>query len=517
MPPIAAGAGTLLRYRNTRFTASTLVNASSRSLPPVPPLSGARLQATAGPGTATNIPPVAGGPDLRYLLHHSTMGFTVPDYLEARQLGWATWLEQQLQPETIDDSDVDSVLVQLPTLTLSASELLIQYPDDLVEQVLLELQFAVMLRMIYSRKLLFERVVELWTDHFNISQLDDLCLWFKTVDDREVVRANALGKFPEMLSASAKSPAMLWYLDNYTNIVGAPQENYARELMELHTLGVDGPYSEQDVREVARCFTGWTLDGVYTSGGSPGEFIFVPQLHDTGSKQVLGITIPPGGGIEDGEMVLQILATHPKTAEFVATKLCRGLLGYEPSTELVGDVAAVYLATDGDIKEMVRHILHPETVAAIPLDERTKLRRPAHFVVSLLRAGLVGSTDLLSVTARTLRLGQVPYFHPTPDGYPDSLDAWGSGVLPRWEYASDLFGGAIPGNVPDSATLQALIASSPKSGVLAGINWTLTGGLLPSRELHDVQLYLDSQPVLTDAVLREAFGLAASSPGYQFF
>jgi len=240
-------------------------------------------------------------------------------------------------------------------------------------------------------------------------------------------------------------------------------------------------------------------------------------MHDSGAKRVLGVDIPAGGGIEDGEKVLEILSTHPKTAEFIATKLCRGLLGYEPPAWLVADVGSIYLTTGGDIRQMVRAILQPDTVAAIPTRERTKLRRPAHLAISLLRATLVSSGDLLQITYRLLRLGQVPFFWPTPDGPPDSLDAWGSAVLPRWEYASDLFSGAIPSNVPDSTILQALVASSPQSGVAAGINWALTGGLLSSREEQDVQSYLDAQPVLTDAVLREAVARAASSPGYQFF
>ena len=489
---------------------------SGASLPPHLLQASAAAQLARPPSSTSTQQNARNEPDLRFLMHHATMGFSVPDYFAAQNLGWSAYLEQQLDPGSIDDAAVDSVLALLPTLPKSASELLTQYPDEQVETVLLELQFAVMLRAIYSKRQLYERMVAFWTDHFNISQLDDLCLWFKTVDDREVIRQHALGKFPDMLKASARSSAMVWYLDNYANTVGSAQENYARELLELHTLGVDGPYTENDVREVARCFTGWTLDGIVTSG-PPGEFVFVPDLHDYGPKTVLGHGIPALGGIEDGEQVLDILANHPRTAEFISSKMCRWLLGYEPPVGLVRSVAQIYLQTGGDIKQMIRLILDPTVVVRIPVGRRTKLRQPLHYAVSLMRAGLIESSDLLQITIASQTLGQVPFFWPTPDGPPDSLEKWGSSVLPRWEYSSRLFGGQIPGNQPNPAMIQALMNSAPGGDVAARINWALTGGLLSVEDEAEVRAFLMAQPVVTDSVLGEAFALASSSPSYQFF
>lgn len=470
----------------------------------------------AGLGAAAQAATAPGQADLRYLLQHATMGFTVGDYAEARVLGWSGWLEQQLNPQGIDDSAVDAVLAQLPTLPLTATQLYIGYQDQAVVQVVTELQYAVLLRAIYSRRQLYERLVTFWTDHLNISQLDDICLWAKTQDDREVVRAHALGTFPDLIKASAKSPAMQWYLDNYANAVGAPQENWARELLELHTLGVDGPYTEDDVKEVARCFTGWTLGA---SVGSPAllDFVFVPALHDFGQKTVLGQTIPAGGGISDGELVLDLLAHHPSTAEFIAGKLTRWLLMYEPPQELVRSVARTYLATGGDIPSMIRVILDPDTVARIPVEERMKLRQPLHFMIALLRSAQVGSQNLLQITQDSERVGQTPFWWPSPDGPPDSLEAWGPAVLPRWDFASRLFMNQIQGNQPDGATLQALVQTAPAgSSTAAAINWVLTGGLLSAEDEAEVQAYIDSRPFFNELVLREAFALAASSPSYQF-
>lgn len=457
----------------------------------------------------------AGGPDVRYLIEHATWGFSLPDWAEARGMGWTAWLERQLDPLSIPDPDVDLVLSSLPSLGLTTSQLWTQYPNEAVGTVLTELQYAFLVRAIYSKRQLFERLVAFWTDHFNISQLDDLCLWAKTDDDREVARKHALGTFPEMLRASARSSAMLWYLDNYANILGAPQENYARELMELHTLGVDGPYTEDDVKEVARCFTGWTLSGF--GGGAFGEFEFVPALHDTGSKQVLGRTIPAGGGVEDGEIVLDILARHPKTAEFIATKLTRFLLGYEPPASLIARVKSIYLATDGDIKSMVRAILDPNVVLAIPEVERTKLRQPLHYICSVARSGLFLSGNLLELTGEAEKLGQVPYWWPTPDGPPDSLEKWGSAVLPRWTFASTIYGGGLGATQPDFVLLRNLMLLAPGGDDAARINFVLTGGRLSTEDEEELRGYLSLQGQLTPAVLAEAFALAVSSPSYQYF
>ena len=183
-------------------------------------------------------------------------------------MGYGNWLEWQLDYENVDDAAVDAALAGYQTLDMTNNELYTTFIED-PTPVVFELQQALLLRSIYSRKQLFERMVDFWTNHLNINQFDDFALWWKTSDDKRVVRKYAMESFPELLRASAHSSCMLWYLDNWFSTSGNEQENYARELLELHSLGVDGPYTEDDVREVAKCFTGWTFRGVYA--GQPAE------------------------------------------------------------------------------------------------------------------------------------------------------------------------------------------------------------------------------------------------------
>jgi len=454
--------------------------------------------------------------DILFLINRATNGFTVPAYQEALSMGYHGWLQWQLDHENIDDTAVDTALSAYPTLNLSNTELYENYIND-PGAVALELQEALLVRAIYSRKQLFERMVEFWTDHFNISQLDDLALWWKTADDRDTIRAHALGSFPEMLQASSRSSCMMWYLDNYANIAGAAQENWARELMELHTLGVDGPYTGNDVREVARCFTGWTFHGVFTAG-PVGQWTYVNAVHDQGSKVVLGQNIPANGGSADGQTVLNMLANHPKTAEFISTKMARHLLSYDPPQALIQRVTDVYMSTGGDIKSMVREILRPPSVAMVPEHKRPKLKRPYHLAVAMTRALQINSTNLLGITAEMQRMGQVPYWWPAPDGYPDELNAWGSALLPRWEFNSRITGLNLDGNRALIQTIADLMATAPASATTVGqkIDWILTGGGMRPVDVNAVDSFWDSQAGGA-LVLREAIALAASSPGYQYY
>ena len=464
-----------------------------------------------GPGSMDQV--------LRSLLNHATQGFNLPDYWEAKGMGYDAWLEWQLDYEAIDDSAVDSALAYYPTLTMNNPTLYTTYVND-AATVVYELQDANLRRSIYSRKQLYERMVEFWTDHFSISQLDDYCLWFKTRDEARVIRKHALGSFPEMLRNSPKSAAMLWYLDNWNNQAGAVQENYARELLELHTLGVDGPYTQQDVVEVARCFTGWTFTGLYDSQPI-GLFSFKGNYHDYGQKTVLGNVIN-GSGVSEGEQVIDILATHPKTAEFISTKMARWLLGYEPPQDLIDRLVQIYLSTQGSIKPMVREILSMEVLGKVKPEVRTKFKRPYHVVTSIMRAARVSSSNLLALTSELQRLGHVPYWYATPDGYPDTVEKWGRSLLPRWQFLSRLFGGyaggGIIGNTVDTIGLGDLMDTAPPgSNYAQQIDWVLTGGDSDPAHVAEVQAYKDAHPNKPNAVLRESFVLLASSPSYQLY
>jgi len=310
------------------------------------------------------------------------------------------------------------------------------------EYVIRQLQQRALLFAIYSPNQLRERMVDLWTNHFNIYARKGRAMYRVSKDQTEVIRQNALGSFPQMVKTSAKSPAMLGYLDNTVNRKGVPNENYARELMELHTLGVDGGYTQTDVQEVARCFTGWSIENRFMH--AKGQFRFDPDSHDEGAKTVLGQTIPAGGGIEDGERVLEILTTHPSCARFVAGKIVRCFLGDErlPWTDRL---AEIYLLTGGRIAAMLVPLLESTDL----LDGPPIVKRPFDFLVSLLRAVDADTDAGAGLQAHLDKMGQPLHQWPMPDGYPDQAGAWTGSLLARWNFALALTHGQVPGTHVD--------------------------------------------------------------------
>src|SRR5438309_7571676 len=249
-------------------------------------------------------------------------------------------------------------------------------PPKNPQMVVTELQRAKLLRAVYSEQQLYELMVDFWENHFSIFANKDDDRYLLTGYDRETIRPFAMGRFRDLLGATAHSPAMLFYLDNWRSSVPRPyaatkdkpagvdgglNENYARELMELHSMGVDGGYTQKDVQEVARCFTGWTIE----KPNQEGLFLYRPGLHDNGDKVVLGHKIPAGGGIADGERVLDILAMHPATAHFISIKLARRFISDDPPQSVVNRAAQVFLKTDGSIRETLRAIVtSPEFFSA---------------------------------------------------------------------------------------------------------------------------------------------------------
>ncbi len=464
-----------------------------------------------------------------HLLDRIGYGPRPGDLERVRAMGIARYIELQLHPEQVDDSLVETKLKGFQSLDMTAAELLDKFPRPKAvpktpadtqskdqartrppRDIGTELQQAKVLRAVYSERQLYEMMVDFWTNHFNIFMGKGDDLWFLTPHDREVIRKNALGKFQDLLESTAKSPAMLFYLDNWTSIAppghrvaqvdplisqarrflpdrfrlfqprakvtsqsllnprlvqlprqpGAeprppakqpPQrrglnENYARELMELHTLGVDGGYTQKDVIEVARCFTGWTIRQPQVEG----TFSFNPRAHDDETKVVLGHNIPAGGGIHDGEMVLDILAHHPSTARFIATKLVRRFISDDPPSSLVDRAAKVFLKTDGDIREVVRTIITSREFFA-PEALHAKVKTPLELAVSAIRA-LGADTDasqpLLGAIAR---MGEPLFQYQPPTGYPDVASAWmntGS-LLERLNFGLALGGNRLRGTQVD--------------------------------------------------------------------
>ncbi len=386
------------------------------------------------PKVSTPTDPVA------HLLHRTTFGVKPGELERARQMGVEAWLDEQLHPERIDDSATEAQVSALfPTLGMSPQELydVAQAAEDGGYSVAMELKRATLYRALFSRRQLYEVTVEFWNNHFSMYHFKDYVSIWKTVDDREVSRQLAFGHFRELLIASAHSPAMMIFLDNEDNVADGPNENYARELMELHTVGVDAGYTQADVHEVARCFTGWTVN--YNDEGANGEFLFEADAHDPGPKRVLGVAIAGGDpGMLDGRRVLETLARHPSCARFISTKLCRRFVADTPPASLVDKAAATFTATGGDVRAVLRAILLSDEFFA---SAGQKLRRPYEFLVAALRALVpqVTTVDALDNFIYSLySLGQVPFEWEPPNGYPDVGAAWANtnGMLGRWNLAS---------------------------------------------------------------------------------
>ena len=387
-------------------------------------------------------------------LQRLTFGPTAAERLEAASMGVSGWIEEQLAPRQVADSAADLLVRPFDSLSLEASDLAAWNREDVVR----DLRRATLLRQVYSRRQLYEVMVEFWTDHFNISADKGDCWFLKTVDDREVIRAHALGNFRDLLWGSAHSPAMIVYLDNQANLKGAPNENYARELMELHTLGVHGGYGQSDVMELARCLTGWSVRNRFWLG----DFVFQPDFHDPGWKDVLRVRVEPAGQAE-AEGLLDVLALHPSTAGHLARKLVQRFVGETPGrhAELVARVARAFLESRGDIGSTLRPLLLD---VRFEEEAEPKFKRPVNFLLSALRMldaetdGGTGLQDRLSV------MGQLPFAWATPDGPTDEAAPWKGGLLSRWQFALDLMTGRIGGTrVPLGEWMEAAGVGTPDS------------------------------------------------------
>ncbi|BCM93789.1 hypothetical protein IAD21_05680 [Abditibacteriota bacterium] len=277
-----------------------------------------------------------------------------------------------------------------------------------------ELVQAKLVRAVESKRQLQEVLADFWNNHFNIDMRKKAGRTLKVIDDRDAIRPHMFGSFRELLGASAHSPAMMIYLDNASSTVamkarggktrGGLNENYARELMELHTLGVDGGYTQTDVTEVARCFTGWSIEP------QNGTFVFRPRVHDNDEKHVLGRTIAANGGQRDGEQVLDMLASSPSTAKFLSLKLCQRFVADEPPAQLVDRIAQTWTRTNGDLPSVYRALfLSPEFLSAGAY--RAKIKSPFEYTVSAVRAlgGQVSVPDEKSPVdkLRLTRIGSV--------------------------------------------------------------------------------------------------------------
>jgi uncharacterized protein (DUF1800 family) len=407
------------------------------------------------------------------------------------------------------------------------------------QRVAMEIQSARVARALLSERQLEEVMVDFWENHFSVFTGKGVVRYYLPDYDR-AIRPHALGNFRDLLGAVATSPAMLFYLDNAQSgvepgrpslvaqqpigrgrgarppmrrlpppgmpgdpPVAIPQpgrrpglnENYARELLELHTLGVDGGYTQQDVIDVARALTGWTIDA--PRGG--GRFIFRPAMHDAGPKTVLGIALAEGRGIEDGEQVLTILARHPSTARFISMKLARRFVSDTPPASLVDRAAATFTRTDGDIREVVRTIVtSPEFFSQAAY--RSKVKTPFELVVSTLRA-LDAAPDATPRTARVVQqLGQPIFGKETPNGYPDVADAWlnTGAILNRINFGTMVVSGQVPGIAIDRWPTARAVRDSTRDVQVDAVIASLLGGGV-STDTREILLtgrnpFLDANP-----------------------
>jgi uncharacterized protein (DUF1800 family) len=343
-------------------------------------------------------------------------------------LGVEGYIEEQLAPETIDDSALETALAQFPSLTQTFQELRANYsnnpvpPQQGLGTIGRELKQAKVLRAVMGRRQLAEVLVDFWLNHFNVAAGSSQRTRYDISPyDRITLRPNVLGTFEDLLLADARSPAMGDYLDNRRNRVNGLNENYAREVLELHTVSVNGPYTETDIPELARCFTGWREDYAAADG-----FQFVPAQHDQGAKTVMGVAIPPNGGMQDGLTMIDFLAHHPSTAQFLARKLVIRFVSETPPQRLIDEAAGVFLGTGGDLRAVVRAILLSPEFLASPQYRHTKAKRPLVFYASLARALGANPTQINTnnLRNRIADMGENLYDAGPPTGYPDVSAFW---------------------------------------------------------------------------------------------
>ncbi len=353
------------------------------------------------------------------------------------------FIDEQLAPEKINDDRAEFRVQKFETLALAPIGEFYEFRPHILRE---ELTRATLTRAVYSERQLYEVMVRFWSDHFNIDISKGECKWLKPADDRDVIRPHALGKFPELLAASARSQAMLTYLDGRENRVRKPEdrpnENYARELLELHTLGVHGGYTQQDVMEIARCLSGWRIGrGLFQVG----KVQFEPGLHDNRTKTVLGEAIPVRTGRDgrkDFDDVLRIVAAHPSTGRHIATKLCQRFIADEPPAAAIDTVAREFTKTKGNIRETLRALFATDEFRGT---RGNKFKQPLHFLASALR-GTDAETDAARPLVNYLaRMGHMPFEYPAPDGYPAHAEPWMSTLLWRWNFAAKLAQGQIKG------------------------------------------------------------------------
>jgi uncharacterized protein (DUF1800 family) len=503
--------------------------------------------------------------DANRVLNRIAYGPAPGDIEHVKAIGIAAYIDEQLAPEKLGEPEaLSQQLASLETLRESPAALFKQYGNPAIKalkeagddpekqkqavqalrkeanRVPQQAQDARLLRAVESPRQLEQLMTEFWFDHFNVYAGKGVDrIWVGTYE-RDAIRPYVLGHFRDLLEATAKHPAMLFYLDNWRSTYNgfAPRggglfstqpakgstglnENYAREVMELHTLGVDAGYTQQDVTELARILTGWTYDPrAMADGDDQAGFFFAHRRHDADDKIFLGEKIAENGVLE-GETALDLLAGNPNTAHHIAYELTQFFIADEPPPALVHKVAARFRATDGDIRETLRTLLHDKAL----LDPRnTKFKTPYQYVVSALRASGQPLGNPRPALRALRQMGQPVYGCATPDGYKNTETAWlnPNAMLLRIDFATALGAGKlklIPGD--DSAEADPVAAAAPVDAMAPAAGGTMESHLrrvTPDESNLLATLGLELSPSTTQAIGEAApalrTGLLLGSPEF---
>jgi uncharacterized protein (DUF1800 family) len=489
------------------------------------------------------------------------------------------WIDRQLTADPIDDGALARREEQFELLRYDRADLarlyldaqrerqreaasatrdtLAEQPSSPLEQrgrrLAAELQELAVVRAALSERQLYEVMVDFWTNHFNVYAAKGADRFLTPDYVERVIRPRALGRFEDLLVATAQSPAMLFYLDNWESVApGAeppaparlrarplfgrrpalpwpreslerdsmrqrvqqrmPQginENYARELLELHTLGVDGGYGQQDVINVARILTGWSIRPPQQGGA----FEFHDWAHDYGEKVVMGVKFPSGHGMDEGRRLLKLLANHPATMHHVSRQLCERFVNDQPPDGCVDDAVAAWTRSHGEIREVLRAIVTSPDFWA-PANIRAKTKTPLEFVVSAARALGADRDTTLRLAQVVARLGEPLYLHVAPDGYPETEAAWvnSGALLDRMNTAVAFAAGRLPGA---TVTLDSLVplTANPEQ-LVAAVNDGMLGGAMSDNTKRVIREQLADvrEPARARSL---AVGLAIGGPEFQ--
>ncbi len=482
-----------------------------------------------------------------HVLGRAAFGHRPGQVEKVRRTGWKKWLRKQLHPERIDDGAMEE-RVESPSLGMSLTDILERYkqvepgkPIDAypplskslkatikkykrveeekkrselrrcIERKLKgklerELYDATLLRAVYSKRQLYEVIVNFWRNHLYVGA--EKVPYLMGHYEENVIREHAFGSFEDLLMASAKHPAMLKYLDNAANRAGGVNENYAQELMELHTLGADNYYDEQDVMEVAQLLTGWTC-GWHRNGR--GEriygFRFDSGRHASGPVKAIERSLPGNEGIEDGEKLIEYLAHHKGTARFISKKLCRYLVADQPPEALVRKTARVFQRTDGDLRKVYKAILFSDAFVDVA-HYKSKFKTPFESVVSALRATDARVKKTKAILDALRLMGEPLYHCDQVTGYEDRARAWlDPGVIVyRWDFAIGLVEQRISGvRIPRRLYLPWARKPSERATAEA-----VRKALVPGRENERLTRRLSELEHVRGMV-----GLALGSPAFQ--